>query len=61
MNGWKTGKTTYGTYTHDHTTWVQEDRGGARRGEARHPPHPKFWRGKSVKTERTKKKNQTEK
>jgi hypothetical protein len=31
----KTGKTTYGTYTNDHTIWVQEDRGGGKQGKAR--------------------------
>jgi hypothetical protein len=61
INGWKTGKTAYGTYTNDHTTWVQEDRGGGKARQGRHPPHPKFWRGKLVKIERTDKKNQTEK
>jgi len=35
--------------------------GKVRQGKAGIPPHPKFWRGKLVKSERTDKKNQTEK
>jgi hypothetical protein len=47
INRWKTGKTTYGTYTNDHTTWVQEDRVG---GKARYTsPTPKVLEGKISK------------
>jgi hypothetical protein len=39
MNRWETGKTTYGIYTNDHTTWVQEeDRGGGDARQASHTP-----------------------
>jgi predicted GIY-YIG superfamily endonuclease len=47
INGWKTGKTTYGTYTNDHTTRVQEHRGGDKIRQA--SPTPKVLKGKSSK------------